>query len=688
MRHTFLVEIGTEELPPKILRTLAQDFAKNITVELDSAHISYGDINWFATPRRLAVKINSLNSCQNSSNIREIGPNIMQAFDTNGKPTKVAEIWAHSCNITVDQADRITNDKGTWLIYQKRINGLPVDMLLCNIIINALGKLPIQKMMQWGYNNTKFFRPVHTITLLLDDKIIPGCILGINVNRIVLGHRFMGKMKINLHHANCYPQTLLEHGWVMADYKLRKETIRHNAEMAAQQIGGVADLNDNLLEEVTSLVEWPVVLTAHFEDKFLAIPIEALVYTMKKNQKYFPVYDIHGKLLPYFIFVANIVSKDQQQIIVGNEKVIRSRLADAEFFFNADRKLRLEDYLPSLGSMLFHKQLGTLRDKSDRIASLSGWIAAQIGANIQQSTYAGLLSKCDLMTNMVFEFPDTQGIMGMYYACYDGQPRTVALAQKEHYQPRFAGDNLPTTLVSCAVAIADKIDTLVGIFGIGQRPKGNNDPFALRRAALGILRIIVEKHLPLDLHTLIQEATCLYNDKLTNISVIDDVINFMLIRLYSWYQDQGYKNDTIQAVIACRPTQPIDFDARVRAVTDFRTRKEAKLLALVSKRVVNMLTKVNDPLNQQLQLAILKEPAEIKLATNILSLSETLPPLFEAGCYKEALLMLSTLCEPVDIFFKNIMVMVEDRDIRINRLTILDQLRKLLLKVADISLLS
>ncbi|EIQ83164.1 glycyl-tRNA synthetase beta subunit, partial [Yersinia pestis PY-03] len=565
-QQTFLVEIGTEELPPKALRSLAESFAANFTAELDNANLSHGEVSWYAAPRRLAVKVANLSAAQADREVEKRGPAIAQAFDAEGKPSKAAEGWARGCGITVDQAERLVTDKGEWLLYRAHVKGQPAQLLLAGMVNTALSKLPIPKLMRWGDKETQFVRPVHTVTLLLGTEVIPGTVLGINSDRVIRGHRFMGEAEFTIDSADQYPQILLERGKVIADYELRKSIIKRDAEQAAQQIGGVADLSESLLEEVASLVEWPVVLTAKFEEKFLAVPAEALVYTMKGDQKYFPVYDTAGHLMPHFIFVANIESKDPQQIISGNEKVVRPRLADAEFFFKTDRKKRLEDNLPRLETVLFQQQLGTLRDKTDRIQALAGWVAAQIGADVNHATRAGLLSKCDLMTNMVFEFTDTQGVMGMHYARHDGEAEDVAVALNEQYQPRFAGDDLPSNPVACALAIADKMDTLAGIFGIGQHPKGDKDPFALRRAALGVLRIIVEKNLSLDLQTLTEEAVRLYGSKLTNAKVVDDVIEFMLGRFRAWYQDEGHSVDTIQAVLARRPTKPADFDARVKAV--------------------------------------------------------------------------------------------------------------------------
>ena len=686
-QQTFLVEIGTEELPPKALRSLAESFAANFTAELDNAGLEHGEVSWFAAPRRLALKVANLSAAQADREIEKRGPAIAQAFDAEGKPSKAAEGWARGCGITVDQAERLVTDKGEWLMYRAHVKGQSAQQLLAGMVSTALAKLPIPKLMRWGDSDVQFVRPVHTVTMLLGADLIPGTVLGIESARTVRGHRFMGEAEFTLDNADQYPQILLERGKVVADYEARKALIKRDAELAAQKIGGKADLSDSLLEEVASLVEWPVVLTAKFEEKFLAVPAEALVYTMKGDQKYFPVYDAAGKLLPNFIFVANIESKDPQQIISGNEKVVRPRLADAEFFFNTDRKKRLEDNLPRLESVLFQQPLGTLRDKTDRIQALAGWVAGQIGADVNHATRAGLLSKCDLMTNMVFEFTDTQGVMGMHYARHDGEAEDVAVALNEQYQPRYAGDALPQSLVACSLAIADKMDTLAGIFGIGQHPKGDKDPFALRRAALGVLRIIVEKNLPLDLQTLTEEAVRLYGSKLTNAKVVDEVVEFMLGRFRAWYQEEGHAVDTIQAVLARRPTKPADFDARVKAVSHFRTLDEAAALAAANKRVSNILAKSTETLNDSVRASVLKDAAEIQLATHLVVLRDKLQPYFAAGNYQEALVELAALREPVDAFFDNVMVMADNAEVRVNRLTLLSKLRELFLQVADISVL-
>ena len=684
---TFLVEIGTEELPPKSLRALAQAFADNFTAELDKANLGHGAVSWFAAPRRLALKVADLQKAQPDQSIEKRGPAIAQAFDAEGQPTKAAQGWARGCGITVEQAERMVTDKGEWLLHRAVVAGRPANELLGDMVASALAKLPMPKPMRWADKSISFIRPVHTVTLLLGDELVAGEILGVTSGRTVRGHRFMGEAQFTLENADQYPQVLETRGKVIADYQTRKAIILADAQKAAEQLGGIADLSDSLVEEVTSLVEWPVVLTATFEEKFLAVPAEALVYTMKGDQKYFPVYSKEGKLLPHFIFVTNIESKDPQQIISGNEKVVRPRLSDAEFFFKTDLKHTLADRLPRLQTVLFQQQLGTLRDKTDRIEQMAGFIAEQIGANTEHARRAGLLSKCDLMTNMVFEFTDTQGVMGMHYARHDGEAEDVAVALNEQYMPRFAGDALPSSLVACAVALADKMDTLAGIFGIGQHPKGDKDPFALRRAALGALRIIVEKQLPLDLQTLTEEAVRLYGEKISNTNTVNDVVDFMLGRFRAWYQDEGFGVDVIQAVLARRPTRPADFDARVKAVSHFRSLDAAIALAAANKRVSNILAKVDGELPAAINSALLTEPAEKALAEQVIALSATLQPLFAEGRYQEALTELAALREPVDAFFDTVMVMADDTALRNNRLTLLSTLRNLFLQIADISVL-
>ena len=684
--QNFLVEIGTEELPPKALKTLATSFADNVEAELNQAGLTFDKIEWFAAPRRLAVKVLNLATQQPSKEIEKRGPAVSAAFDAEGKPTKAAEGWARGCGITVDQAERIATDKGEWLVHRAKIEGQPTKNLLNDIVANALAKLPIPKPMRWADKTVQFIRPVHTVTMLLGDELIEGEILGVASARTIRGHRFLGEKEFEIQHADQYPQLLREKGSVVADFNERKAEILAKSQAKATALGGVADIEESLLEEVTSLVEYPNVLAAKFEERFLAVPAEALVYTMKGDQKYFPIYDKDGKLLPHFIFVSNINPEDPTAIIEGNEKVVRPRLTDAEFFFKTDLKQKLVDRLPRLETVLFQQQLGTLKDKTDRIEQLAGEIAKQIGADEAKAKRAGLLSKCDLMTNMVFEFTDTQGVMGMHYARHDGEDEEVAVALNEQYMPRFAGDELPKSLVASAVALADKFDTLTGIFGIGQAPKGSADPFALRRAALGALRIIVEKNLPLDLEDLVKKSAALFGDKLTNQNVVADVVDFMLGRFRAWYQDEGIAVDVIQAVLARRPTRPADFDARVRAVSHFRTLDSAEALAAANKRVSNILAKADAAIGE-INLTACVEPAEKALAEAVLALRTEVQPLIAKGDYTAVLDKLANLRTPVDNFFDNVMVNAEDPALRQNRLAILNTLQGLFLQVADISVL-
>ena len=684
--QNFLVEIGTEELPPKALKTLATSFADNVEAELNQAGLTFDKIEWFAAPRRLAVKVLNLATQQPSKEIEKRGPAVSAAFDAKGKPTKAAEGWARGCGITVEQAERIATDKGEWLVHRAKIEGQPTKNLLNDIVANALAKLPIPKPMRWADKTVQFIRPVHTVTMLLGDELIEGEILGVASARTIRGHRFLGEKEFEIQHADQYPQLLREKGSVVADFNERKAEILAKSQAKATALGGVADIEESLLEEVTSLVEYPNVLAAKFEERFLAVPAEALVYTMKGDQKYFPIYDKDGKLLPHFIFVSNINPEDPTAIIEGNEKVVRPRLTDAEFFFKTDLKQKLVDRLPRLETVLFQQQLGTLKDKTDRIEQLAGEIAKQIGADEAKAKRAGLLSKCDLMTNMVFEFTDTQGVMGMHYARHDGEDEEVAVALNEQYMPRFAGDELPKSLVASAVALADKFDTLTGIFGIGQAPKGSADPFALRRAALGALRIIVEKNLPLDLEDLVKKSAALFGDKLTNQNVVADVVDFMLGRFRAWYQDEGIAVDVIQAVLARRPTRPADFDARVRAVSHFRTLDSAEALAAANKRVSNILAKADAAIGE-INLTACVEPAEKALAEAVLALRTEVQPLIAQGDYTTVLDKLANLRAPVDSFFDNVMVNAEDSALRQNRLAILNTLQGLFLQVADISVL-
>ncbi|MCT8988255.1 glycine--tRNA ligase subunit beta [Shewanella phaeophyticola] len=690
--ENLLIEVGTEELPPKSLRTLAESFLANFTDELTKADLPFDSALWYAAPRRLAINVVGLALAQADKVVEKRGSAISSAFDADGNPTKAAQGWARGNGITVDQAERLVTDKGEWLVHQAKVVGVETKSLIADMAQRALDKLPIPKPMRWGSNKTQFIRPVHTVTMLLGSELIAGELLGIKSARVIRGHRFMGQATFELDHADNYLTALKEQGKVLADYQLRKSLIKADSEAAAAKIGGVADIQEDLLEEVASLVEWPIVLTASFEEKFLAVPSEALVYTMKGDQKYFPVFDKTGKLLPNFIFVTNIESKDPQQIISGNEKVVRPRLADAEFFFNTDKKHTLESRLTSLETVVFQKQLGTLKTRVERISTLAGFIATKlddqgVSTNSADASRAGLLSKTDLMTNMVMEFTDTQGTMGMHYARLDGETEAVAVALEEQYKPKFSGDTVPTASVSCAVALAEKLDTLVGIFGIGQAPKGAADPFALRRAAIGILRIIVENNLPLDLVDLIAKAQALHADNVSTPNTAEDVLEFLLARFRAWYQDKGIQVDVILAVLARRPTRPADFDSRVKAVSHFRGLEASTALAAANKRVSNILAKVEGELPENINQSLLAETAEKALAEKLAQLQPQLAPLFANADYQQALTLLADLRESVDQFFEDVMVMADDEALKNNRLALLTNLREQFLHVADISLL-
>lgn len=679
----FFVEIGTEELPPKSLKTLASAFADNLSAELARLELSHADVLWYAAPRRLAVRINGLAAQQADKVVEKRGPAIASAFDADGNPTKAAQGWAAGCGITVEQAEKLETDKGAWLLHKAKVVGAATVTLLPEVVQQALAKLPIAKPMRWGNSTAEFIRPVHTIIMLYGKDVVPATILGRVSGNQTHGHRFHAPEKVTVNHADDYLANLRK-AFVVADFAERKAFIAAEVAKTAAMLNGKALMDDALLEEVTALVEWPVVLVGSFEQSFLQVPAEPLISTMKDNQKYFPLLDQSGKLLNKFIFVANIASKDPQQIISGNEKVVRPRLSDAQFFFNTDRKQKLEQRLDSLKTVLFQQQLGTLAEKSERISKVAGFVAAKIGAEQAAAERAGLLSKADLMTNMVGEFPEVQGIMGMHYARLDGEGEAVALALNEQYMPRFAGDQLPSRLEGAAVAIADKLDTLVGIFGIGQAPKGDKDPFALRRAAIGALRIMVEKQLPLDLVDIIAFSQQTFGNKLSNAKVAEDVLDFMLGRFRAWYEAEGYSVDVIQAVLARRPTNPSDFDRRVKAVAEFGKLDAAAALAAANKRVANILAKVEGDIATVVNTALLQEDAEQALHSAIVA-----EQAYQAGqhSYAEGLAHLASMREVIDNFFDKVMVNADDAAVRANRQALLKQLRELFLQVADISVL-
>lgn len=682
-----LIEIGTEELPPKALKRLGQAFCELISAGLQKAELDFDQARFYASPRRLAVYVTNLSYQQQDKVLDKRGPAVSAAFDQDGNPTKAAQGWARGLGITPAEAGRLKTDKGEWLVYQAEVKGQALTELLPALVTDALSGLPIPKMMRWGSSEHSFIRPVHSVCMLYGDQLIDGELFGIKASTALLGHRFHHPDVILLEHANSYLDTLRQ-AYVVADFDERRRMIQHDLQQVAEKLGAQVGLDEDLLDEVTALVEWPVVLTAEFDQDFLQVPKEALIYTMKGDQKYFPLLTADGQLMPVFAFVTNIESKDPQQIISGNERVIRPRLADAEFFFETDKKQSLESRLDSLDSVLFQKQLGSLRDKAQRIASLAGSIAELLNTNTEHAYRAGLLSKADLMTQMVMEFPEVQGTMGQHYATHDGEPLAVASAIGSQYHPRFAGDNLPDSAVSCAVSLADKLDTLVGIFGIGQLPKGDKDPFALRRAAIGLLRICVEKGLNLDLTVLIKKAVDEFGGILTNTEVSQQVLDFVLGRFRSWYQEKGIETDVIQAVLARRPTSPVDFDARIRAVQHFKSLDAASALAAANKRVANILAKNAHTIDSSVQTNLLEDKTEIALAEHLQHTEANVKQAVEQLDYKQALDALSALHQVVDNFFDQVMVMADDAELRNNRLAMLQKLRNLFLQVADISVLN
>jgi len=684
-----LIELGTEELPPKALKSLGEAFATQFEAALTQADLSFDSVSWFAAPRRLAVYVSGLAEGQADKVVEKRGPAVSAAFDADGNPTKAAQGWARGNGIDVADAERLVTDKGEWLLHKAHVPGQSVAELLEGLINQAVSKLPIPKPMRWGNYNTQFIRPVHTLCVLYGSEVVNVSVLGLTSGRVVQGHRFHGEGRFELDHADNYASAL-EQQYVLADFEARKDKVRQQLEDAAQSLSLKPDYNEDLLEEIASLVEWPVVLQAGFDEAFLAVPKEALIYTMKDDQKYVPLLDSDGALSNTFLFVTNIESRDASQVISGNEKVIRPRLADAEFFFNSDKKTTLESRLESLETVLFQKQLGTLKEKSERISALSAFIASQIDANESQAARAGLLAKTDLMSNMVMEFPDVQGVMGKYYALNDGEDAPVAEALYEQYMPRFAGDALPSSGVSASVALADKLDTLVGIFGIGQLPKGDKDPFALRRAAIGVLRIVTELSLPLDLETLVSKAIDVYGDKLTNAETQSQVVDFVLGRFTALLQDQAIAIDVIQAVAARRPTKPADYLARVHAVDKFRALEEAEALAAANKRVANILAKQNVEVTDTVNIdeSLLAEEAEKALYVELKAAQKEVDIAVPSQDYTRILTALATLRNVIDNFFDNVMVMADDEAVKNNRLALLSLLRQLFLTTADISILA
>ncbi|CAK0770777.1 glycine--tRNA ligase subunit beta [Gammaproteobacteria bacterium] len=691
-RTDFLFELGTEELPPLALRTLSEALGQGIRVGLGKAGLPYGEFQIYATPRRLAVLVQDLAIRQPNRNVERRGPALTASFDKDGLPTPQARGFARSCGVEVDQLDRFTTDKGAWLVFRSQELGRLTAELLPGIVTSALAELPIPKRMRWSALKVEFVRPVHWAVMLLGEEIIDAEILGQRTGRETRGHRFHHPVPIVISSPRAYASILKDQGFVLADFAERRAKVVHQVEAAALRLGGRVILDESLLDEVTSIVEWPVPVTGNFESRFLAVPSEALISTMKGKQKYFPVVDAEGKLLPHFITLSNIDSRDLARVREGNERVIRPRLSDAAFFWEQDRRRSLSLRMDGLKGMLFQERLGTLYDKAQRMGKLALTIAIQLGSAPQSAERAAWLAKCDLLTDMVGEFPELQGIIGRYYAHHDGESDEVATALEEQYLPRFAGDALPATPTGQAIALADRLDTLVGIFGIGSPPTGDRDPFGLRRAALGALRIIIEGRLDLDLVALLTQAVEVFHQtsehRLIQENVVDQVYDFMMERLRVYFLDQGLQSDEFEAVVARRPRHPLDFYIRIHAVHIFRALPEAVSLVAANKRIKNILRQARETIPAVVSDHLLTESAERVLATQFRSLEQKTSSQWESRDYQGALTQLAGLKGAVDSFFDELMVMADDKAVRENRLALLKGIADLFLRVADISLLA
>lgn len=685
-KHTVLFELGCEELPPKSLKTLRDALKAETEKGLKDAGLNFATIEAYAAPRRLALKIVDVDAAQADTQKRFDGPAVQAAYDAEGKPTKALEGFMRGQGITVDQVSTFQAGKVEKICYLKDVKGQSLDQLLPQILQNALDNLPIAKRMRSAASRTEFVRPVKWVVLLKDDQIVDATIQDHKAGNVTYGHRFHAPEAITLANADAYLDALRK-AYVIANFEERQAIIDGQVKALADEVNATAIVPSDLRDEVTSLVEWPVALRASFEERFLAVPQEALITSMQDNQKYFCLVNAEGKLQPYFITVSNIESKDPQQIIEGNEKVVRPRLSDAEFFFLQDQKKPLTSRSEKLANMVFQAELGTLWNKSERIAKLAVALAPITGAKVEDAEKAALLAKCDLTSELVGEFPELQGIAGTYYARLEGENDEVAEALGEQYLPKFAGDVLPKTKTGTTIALADRLDTLTGIFGIGQAPTGSKDPFALRRSAIGILRLVTENNLDVSIEELIKLALAAYGDVLKDHDkTLADAVAFLEGRYRAKYEDQGVAVDVIQAVQALSPKSPLDFDKRVNAVNHFRNLPEAAALAAANKRVANILAKEATPEGAVVE-ANLVEDAEKALFAELAKITPVVEPLLAAKDYTEALSKLAALRAPIDAFFDGVMVMADDAELKANRLRLLAQLRGLFTSVADISVL-
>jgi glycyl-tRNA synthetase beta chain len=685
--NDLLIELGTEELPPKALKQLSEAFSKGIVDGLTKAGFDIEAYDSFAAPRRLAVLIKGVAEAQPDRDVERKGPSLKAAYDENGNPTKAVMGFARSCGVEVDALQQQETDKGVWLVFKATEKGQALSALIEDIISQSLARLPIPKRMRWGDNDVEFVRPVHWLALLHGDKVIEANVLGLNSGADTYGHRFHAPGKITLNKADEYQSRLLTEGFVIADFEQRKQKIRQQVIDSVKPLGGVAVLDEDLLDEVTALNEWPIAVAGEFEKSFLEVPAEALIKTMQDNQKYFPVRQSADDetLSNYFITISNIDSKSPEKVKAGNERVVRPRLADAMFFWQQDQKQPLEAFNTALEKVVFQAKLGSIAEKTQRVTRLADFIAKQLHANTDFVKRAVVLSKCDLMTDMVGEFASLQGVMGKRYAQKAGEPDEVALALDEQYKPRGANDDTASSTTGQILAISDKLDTLVGIFAIGQKPTGEKDPYALRRASLGILRTIIERQLDLDLKELITESAILLKDKVDASKVEQEVFDYIIDRLRAYYLDRGVKVDVFEAVSALSPSRPLDFDKRIKAVSTFRELAEAKSLAAANKRVANILKKSSTDKIVLVDESLFAEEAEKTLFNTLSELSQNVEALFDEGDYATALSQLSSLKDPVDHFFDSVMVMADDEAVKNNRIALLTIMNKLFLRAADFS---
>jgi glycyl-tRNA synthetase beta chain len=683
-RRDLLVEIGTEELPPKALPTLSSAFADRFAAQLDAASLDYGAVERYAAPRRLALIVRGLAEAQADRESVRRGPAVKAAFDADGQPTKAALGFARSCGVDIAELGHEETDKGSWLEYRSSIRGRATTELLPDMIGHALGELPIPKRMRWGDSDVSFVRPVHWACVLFGDEPVRGTVLDIAIGHETRGHRFHHPDKLAVNTPDDYLPALRA-AYVEPDFQVRRQTILDQVDALASSIGGVASTPDALVDEVTALCEWPVALLGRFDEVFLEVPAEALIETMQQHQKYFAVLGDDGRLLPNFIAVTNIESRDPDVVRRGNERVIRPRFSDARFFWDQDLQTPLDARAAGLDRIVFQHKLGSVGDKVRRVARLSRLLAERLGYDAEQAERAALLGKCDLTTAMVSEFASLQGVMGRYYASHGGEAPAVSAAMEEQYLPRFAGDALPVSDCGRVLAIADRLDTLLGIFSIGERPTGVKDPYGLRRAAIGVLRILIEERLPLDLRWALETSAATFPDEQA-LEAVETTYAYMTERLRGYYAEQSVDPAAVDAVLSVDASEPADFDRRVRAVTAFMGLDSASALAAANKRIANILKKSGaDAIGAQVQETQLVEPEEKALAQRVGSMAAAVAPLLERQDYETALTTLASLRPDVDLFFDKVMVMDEDLDRRRNRLALLDGLRALFSSIADIS---